>query len=69
MASSAKRVSGYRDRLRAQGLRPVQIWVPETRAPGYDERIRRQCLALRDSPDEALVLAELELLADRDGWT
>jgi hypothetical protein len=69
MASSAKRVSSHRDRLRAQGLRPIQIWVPETREPGYDERIRRQCLALRDSAHEQLILAELELLADREGWT
>lgn len=69
MASSAKRVSGHRDRLRAQGLRPIQMWVPETRTPGYDERVRRQCLALKESVDEARILAELELLADRDGWT
>ena len=69
MAGSAKRVSSHRDRLRAQGLRPIQIWVPETRAPGYDERIRRQCLALRGSAHETRILAELELLADREGWT
>jgi len=69
MASSAKRVSSHRDRLRAQGLRPIQIWVPDTRAPDYDEGIRRQCLALRGTHDEAGILAELELLADREGWT
>lgn len=69
MTGSAKRVSSHRDRLRAQGLRPIQMWVPETRTPGYDDRIRRQCLALRDSDHERRILAELEGLADRDGWT
>lgn len=32
----------YRERLRQQGLRPVQIWVPDTRAPGFAEQCRRQ---------------------------
>jgi hypothetical protein len=35
-------VRRYRERLRAKGLRPVTIWVPDTRAPGFDEECRRQ---------------------------
>jgi len=35
--SSRKRVREHRARLRAQGLRPVQIWVPDVRAPGFAE--------------------------------
>ncbi len=42
MSSSAKRVQKHRDSLRAEGLRPVQIWVPDTRAPGFAEEYRRQ---------------------------
>ena len=34
--------------MRAAGLRPVQIWVPDTRAPGFAEEMRRQCLALAE---------------------
>lgn len=41
--SSAERVQEARDKLRAAGLRPVQLWVPDTRAPGFAEEIRRQC--------------------------
>jgi hypothetical protein len=33
--SSASRVQAHRDRLRAQGLRPVQIWVPDVRTPEF----------------------------------
>jgi hypothetical protein len=32
--------------LRAAGLRPVQIWVPDTRRPGFAEECRRQSLAV-----------------------
>ena len=34
-ASTQQRVQKRRDALRAAGLRPVQIWVPDTRAPGF----------------------------------
>jgi hypothetical protein len=32
----------YRARMRAAGLRPVQIWVPDTRAPDFAAECRRQ---------------------------
>ena len=66
MASSARRVADHRSALRAQGLRPVQMWVPDTRAPGYAERIRRQLEALRNDPREARLLEELDEFADWD---
>jgi hypothetical protein len=52
MSSSAKRVQKHRAALRAAGLRPVQIWVPDTRAPGFAEEARRQS-ALVGSADRA----------------
>jgi DNA-binding LacI/PurR family transcriptional regulator len=36
------RVSAYRARMRAQGLRPVQIWVPDVRSPGFAAEAHRQ---------------------------
>ena len=30
------------DALRAAGLRPIQIWVPDTRRSGFAEECRRQ---------------------------
>ena len=48
MASNPKRAKSkmqrYRERLRASGLRPVQIWVPDTRAPGFAAEVRAQSL-------------------------
>jgi Protein of unknown function (DUF3018) len=46
---SNKRMADYRDRMRAAGLRPVQIWVPDRRAPGFAEKCRRQALAVAAS--------------------
>lgn len=40
------KVAAHRARLRAQGLRPIQIWVPDLRAPGFAAEARRQSRAL-----------------------
>ena len=37
-----ERVSAYRARMRAQGLRPVQIWVPDVRTPDFAAEAHRQ---------------------------
>lgn len=37
-----QRVHKRRAALRASGLRPLQIWVPDTRRPGFAEECRRQ---------------------------
>jgi hypothetical protein len=37
-----KRVAAHRAELRRRGLRPIQIWVPDTRIPGFAEEARRQ---------------------------
>jgi hypothetical protein len=40
--ATRKKVQAHRNRLRAQGLRPIQIWVPDVRAPGFMEEAQRQ---------------------------
>lgn len=47
--SSRARVREHRARLRKQGLRPVQIWVPDVRAPGFAEEAHRQSRAVAAS--------------------
>lgn len=46
---SAKRVRAYRARLRAQGLRPIQIWVPDVRSPAFVVEAHQQSLAVAGS--------------------
>lgn len=65
------RVQKHRDALRKAGLRPVQIWVPDTRRPDFAEECRRQSrLAARaDMADMDTQICMDEALADVDGWT
>jgi hypothetical protein len=48
-----QRVSEHRERLRRQGLRPVQIWVPDVRAPGFAAEAHRQSALAAASAHEA----------------
>lgn len=43
------KVREHRERLRAQGLRPIQIWVPDVRSPSFREQAHRQSLAVAAS--------------------
>ena len=47
--SSKGRVRAHRARLRAQGLRPVQIWVPDVTAEGFAAEAHRQARAVAAS--------------------
>jgi hypothetical protein len=40
--TSREKVRTHRAKLRAQGLRPIQIWVPDTTAPKFASEARRQ---------------------------
>jgi len=57
MASTRDRVRQHRERLRAQGLRPVQIWVPDVRSPEFVSEAHRQSalISQSDSDDQAFV--------------
>ena len=65
------RVQRHRDALRLAGLRPIQIWVPDTRRPDFAQECRRQSrlVAQADSADPDLSHLMDEALTDVDGWT
>lgn len=46
---SREKVQAHRDRLRQQGLRPIQIWVPDVRSPGFAAEAHRQSLIVARS--------------------
>lgn len=64
----SERVNKHRAAMRAAGLRPIQIWVPDTRRPGFADECRRQCMVVRNDPHEAEALNWLEAAADTEGW-
>ena len=49
---SRDKVRAHRRKLRAQGLRPIQIWVPDTRSPAFAKEARRQSRLIANSPHE-----------------
>jgi Protein of unknown function (DUF3018) len=61
-------VRRYRDRMRAKGLRQIQLWVPDTRSPAFAAECRRQSLLVAGDPAEELVMDELETLQDTEAW-
>jgi hypothetical protein len=46
---SRRRVRAHRARLREQGLRPLQIWVPDVTADGFAAEAHRQSRAVATS--------------------
>jgi hypothetical protein len=64
--SSRTKVSEHRARLRAQGLRPVQIWVPDVRAPSFKAEAHRQSLAVAASAHADDDQAFIDAVSDRD---
>lgn len=66
--SSRIKVREHRERLRRQGLRPIQIWVPDIRAPAFRKEARRQSVAVAASSwateDQAFIDALTEAEPD-----
>lgn len=67
-AAARERVRKHREALRAQGLRPIQIWVPDTRRPGFAEEARRQSLAVRNDPHEKEVFDFIDAVMEGTEW-
>jgi hypothetical protein len=68
--SSRDKVRAHRKRLRKQGLRPIQIWVPDMRSPEFAKEARRQSIAVANSPGEKDDQAFVDSISDwpTDDW-
>lgn len=64
-SSSRDKVREHRARLRAQGLRPIQLWVPDVRSPAFLAEARRQCLIVASSPQAG---ADQEFVGSISEW-
>lgn len=61
---SKDRVRSHRERLRARGLRPIQIWVPDVTSPQFAAEAHQQSLRLAESPTAEDDQAFVDDLAD-----
>ncbi|HEX3862738.1 MAG TPA: antitoxin MazE family protein [Stellaceae bacterium] len=65
-SSTRERVESHRERLRRQGLRPVQVWVPDTRSATFAAEAHRQSAAVAASTHEAEDQAFIDAISDQD---
>jgi len=70
LSSSARHVQRYRDRMRRAGLRLVQLWIPDARAPGFGDECRKQSRrAARSRRAENETMTWIDAARDTGGWT
>jgi hypothetical protein len=62
--AASRKMRDYRARLRASGLRPVQIWVPDTRTENFAAEARRQSLLVSRRASEAEAVDFIEAAAN-----
>ena len=63
--SSRDKVRAHRKRLRQQGLRPIQIWVPDMRSPAFVKEAHRQSAAVAKSPQAKEDQDFIEAISER----
>ena len=64
--ASRERVRAHREKLRRQGLRPIQIWVPDVRSRAFVAAARRQSRAVAESPMAGDEQAFIDSITDQD---
>ena len=68
MADGAKRVQKHRDKMKAAGLKPVTIWVPDANAPGFKEQVARAIENINADAESQRVMEEMLALSDFSDW-
>ena len=67
MGDVAKRVQKHREKMKAAGLKPVTIWVPDVNTPGYAQAVAEAIAIINASADEKVILEELSNV-EIEGW-
>jgi len=58
--ANRRKVREHRQRLRAQGMRPIQVWVPDVHSPEFAAEARRQSQLVAQSAEEAEIQAFID---------
>jgi hypothetical protein len=64
---SRVKVREHRERLREQGLRPIQIWVPDVRSEVFQAEAHRQSLMVASSSHARKDQAFIDAISLGDG--
>ena len=66
--NSAQKMRQYRSRLRASGLRPIQLWVPDIRSQKIIDEVRKQSIRVSSDSQESRIMDIVESVMDHEGW-
>ncbi|WP_269902252.1 antitoxin MazE family protein [Paenalcaligenes faecalis] len=66
--NSTSRVQKHRAKLRKAGMKPVQIWVPDTTSKAFIAECERQSRLIAQSDDVMTHGLLDEALIEVDGW-
>jgi len=66
--NSTQKMRQYRERLKASGLRPIQIWVPDVRSQKIINEVRKQSVRVSSDSKEPGIMKFLESVMDHEGW-
>ena len=61
---SPEKFRRYRARLKARGLRQIQLWVPDVTNPEFPRKIEQQLRRVERAPEDAEALDFIEQVAD-----
>ena len=67
MSDGAKRVRKHREKMKAAGLKPVTIWVPDVNTPEFKAQVAREIAVINASSGEKEILEELSGI-EIEGW-
>jgi len=62
----ASRFQRFRARRKAQGMRELRLWVPDTRSPGFAEELRRQLALVEGALEDR---ETLDFIAHTADWS
>ena len=68
MTDGAKRVRKHREKMKAAGLKPVTIWVPDVDSPEFKARLAREIELINADPESERVMEEMLALSDFSDW-
>lgn len=67
-SASAERVRRHRDKMKAMGLKPVTLWVPDVDTLEFKEQIARAVEVINADEESLRVLEGMQELGDFSDW-
>jgi hypothetical protein len=61
-------VRKHREKMKAAGLKPVTIWVPDVNSPEFKARVAREIELINADPESERVMDEMLAISDFSNW-